>query len=215
MYQRDVSLIKDFVAVGGPDALVDGVVRFVLTTIQAGLSTCTGQAQKIIDDGLDANCLWGKKSDGLAYARDNKEWLYGQVYKIAETHGYDTVEGCADVVQLFMAVPNLGMVKAAFVAQCLGFNVSCIDSHNIKRLGISPNLVKSPPSTMKPATVRKKIVQYVELCQECGTEYWWNSWCNYVAGNIANRKLDTGDIVSYYHVECVTYGFTSDYYSSY
>ena len=38
---------------------------------------------------------------------------------------------------------------------------------------------------------------------------------DYVAGNIANRKLDTGDIVSYYHVECVTYGFTSDYYSSY
>jgi hypothetical protein len=179
------------------------------------LSTCTGQAQKIIDDGLDANCLWGKKSDGLAYARDNKEYLYGQVYKIAETHGYDSVTGCADVVQLFMAVPNLGMVKAAFVAQCLGFNVSCIDSHNIKRLGISPNLVKSPPSTMKPATVRKKIVQYVELCQDKGTEYWWDTWCNYVAGNQANRKLNTGDIVSYYHVECVTYGFEPDFYSSY
>jgi len=232
MYQRDVSLIKDFVAVGGPDALVDGVVRFVLTTIQAGLSTCTGQAQKIVDDGLDANCLWGKKSDGLAYARENKEWLYGQVYKIVETHGYDSVTGCADAVQLFMAVPNLGMVKAAFVAQCLGFNVSCIDSHNIKRLGISPNLVKSPPSTMKPATVRKKVIQYVQLCRDlantpktknlmmcldCDTaaEYWWNSWCSYVAGNQANRKLNTGDIVSYYHVECVTYGFTTDYYSSY
>jgi hypothetical protein len=106
-----------------------------------------------------------------------------------------------------MDVPNLGMVKAAFLAQCLGFNVACIDSHNIKRLGISPNLVKSPPAAMKPATVRKKVEQYVELTQIEGSEYWWNSWCEYVAGNRANRALDTGDVVSRYHVECVTYGF--------
>jgi hypothetical protein len=38
-------------------------------------------------------------------------------------------------------------------------------------------------------------------------EYWWNSWCRYVAGNRANRALDTGDVVSRFHVECVTYGF--------
>jgi hypothetical protein len=99
------------------------------------------------------------------------------------------------------------MVKAAFLAQCLGFNVACIDSHNIKRLGISPNLVKTPPSGMKPATVRKKVEQYVELTQQEGSEYWWNTWCKYVAGNRANRALDTGDVVSRYHVECITYGF--------
>ena len=69
---------------------------------------------------------------------------------------------------------------------------------------------------MKPATVRRKVEAYINLCHTQadytnGTgstaEYWWNSWCEYVAGNRANRALDTGDVVSRYHVECVTYGF--------
>ena len=206
MYQRDVNEIKGFVRWRGPDALVNTGL-FVLLTIQAGLSTVRGSMVKVERDGYAADCLWGKKSDGYEYLQDNAEYLYGKLYHIADTKGYESVEACADVIQLFMQVPNLGMVKAAFLAQCLGFNVACIDSHNIKRLGISPNLAKSPPATMKPATVRKKVEQYVELTQVEGSEYWWNTWCEYVAGNRANRALDTGDVVSRYHVECITYGF--------
>jgi hypothetical protein len=206
MYQRDVNEIKAFVKWRGPDALVNNGL-FVLLTIQAGLSTVRGSMVKVERDGYAADCLWGKKSDGYEYLQDNAEYLYGKLYHIADTKGYESVEACADVIQLFMQVPNLGMVKAAFLAQCLGFNVACIDSHNIKRLGISPNLVKSPPAAMKPATVRKKVEQYVELTQVEGSEYWWNTWCEYVAGNRANRALDTGDVVSRYHVECITYGF--------
>jgi len=41
------------------------------------------------------------------------------------------------------------------------------------------------------------------MCQEDGTKYWWDSWCDYVAGNRANRLLDTGDVVSKFHVDCV------------
>ena len=206
MYQRDVNEIKGFVRWRGPDAMVNTGL-FVLLTIQAGLSTVRGSMVKVERDGYDADCLWGKKAEGYEYLVDNAEYLYGKLYHIADTKGYESVDACADVIQLFMAVPNLGMVKAAFLAQCLGFNVACIDSHNIKRLGISPNLVKSPPSGMKPATVRKKVEQYVELTQVEGSEYWWNTWCEYVAGNRANRALDTGDVVSRFHVECVTYGF--------
>jgi hypothetical protein len=206
MYQRDVNEIKAFVKWRGPDALVNTGL-FVLLTIQAGLSTVRGSMVKVERDFYQADCLWGKKADGYEYLNENKGFLYGKLYHIVDTKGYESVEACADVIQLFMAVPNLGMVKAAFLAQCLGFNVACIDSHNIKRLGISPNLVKSPPATMKPATVRKKVEQYVELTQQEGSEYWWNTWCEYVAGNRANRALDTGDVVSRFHVECITYGF--------
>ena len=206
MYQRDVNEIKAFVKWRGPDALVNTGL-FVLLTIQAGLSTVRGSMVKVERDFYQADCLWGKKADGYEYLNENRDFLYGKLYHIADTKGYDSVEACADVIQLFMAVPNLGMVKAAFLAQCLGFNVACIDSHNIKRLGISPNLVKTPPSGMKPATVRRKVEDYVELCQKEGAEYWWDTWCEYVAGNRANRALDTGDVVSRYHVECITYGF--------
>ena len=56
---------------------------------------------------------------------------------------------------------------------------------------------------LKPATQLKKVKAYVEMCQEDGTEYWWDTWCEYVAGNRANRLLDTGDVVSKFHVDCV------------
>jgi hypothetical protein len=128
------------------------------------------------------------------------------MYKIADAKGYKSVEACADVVELFMQVPNLGMVKASFLAQCLGFNVACIDGHNVKRLGINPNLVKTPPKAMKPETARRKVEEYIVLTQRAGSKYWWNTWCEYVAGNKANRKLTTGNVVSKFHVECITYG---------
>jgi hypothetical protein len=215
MYQRDVNEIKAFVKWRGPDALVNTGL-FVLLTIQAGLSTVRGSMVKVERDFYQADCLWGKKADGYEYLNENRDFLYGKLYHIADTKGYESVEACADVIQLFMAVPNLGMVKAAFLAQCLGFDVACIDSHNIKRLGLKPSIVSTPPSSMKPATVRHKVEAYINLCHTQadytnGTgstaEYWWNSWCEYVAGNRANRALDTGDVVSRYHVECVTYGF--------
>jgi hypothetical protein len=49
-----------------------------------------------------------------------------------------------------------------------------------------------------------KVKAYVEMTQATGgTEYWWNTWCEYVAGNRANKALDKGDVVSAYHVACV------------
>jgi len=199
MYTRDVELIKELT---DTNQSVVPVGLFVLLTIQAGLSTVKGQIAKVKTDGLDANCLWGEKANGLKYLQENDAYLYGKVKHIAETKGYNSIEACADAIELFLKVPNLGMVKAAFVAQCLGFNVACIDSHNLKRLGLSANAVKLNMKA-KPTTIRKKIEAYVSMTQEQGSQYWWNSWCEYVAGNRANKALDTGDIVSKYHVECV------------
>jgi hypothetical protein len=221
MYNRDATEIATLAKHSNS---VAPIIGFTLSTIQAGLQTCTGQAQKVIDNGYAANCLWGLKAEGLKYAIDNDAWLYGKAMHIADQHGYDSIEGITEAILLFMNVPNLGMVKASFVCQMLGFNVSCLDSHNLKRLGMNANFTKVP-ATMSDAGKRKKIAKYIELCQrpigvglgfsqalieyarshscDYNTEYWWNSWCDYVAGNQANRSLVTGDIVSRFHVECV------------
>ena len=118
MYVRDVAEIKAFVKWRGSDAFVNTGL-FVLLTIQAGLSTVKGSMIKVESDGVDANCLWGKKSDGYTYLQDNADYLYGKMYDIADKKGYFSVEACSDVVQLFMQVPNLGMVKASFLAQSI------------------------------------------------------------------------------------------------
>ena len=199
MYNRDAIEIKNTAKYKNS---VCGIVGFTLSTIQAGLQTCTGQAEKVIQHGLKADCLWGLKDKGLEYAIKNDAYLYQKTMHIVDQYGYDSIEGITEVILLFMQVPNLGMVKASFVAQMLGFNISCLDSHNLKRLGLSANFTKIP-ATMTDAGKRKKIKVYIELCQLEGTEYWWNTWCDYVAGNTANRSLPTGDIVSRFHVECV------------
>ena len=216
MYQRDVNEIKAFVKWRGPDALVNTGL-FVLLTIQAGLSTVKGSMVKVERDVYQADCLWGKKAEGYEYLVDNADYLYGKLYDIADKYGYDTPMGCQEIIRLFIKVPNLGMVKAAFFAQCLGFNTACLDSHNLTRFGVSSSAVKLNMKAKEP-TIRRKIAEYVQLChdlrkqsasipEQSSAEYWWNSWCYYVAGNRANRALDTGDVVSRFHVECITYGF--------
>ena len=197
-YARDVQAIRD---ISDAKQSVVPVVLFVLTTIQAGLSTCKGQIDDVNELGAGSRFMWGLKGDGLEYAKANDGFLYGKIKHIEQTFGLDSIDGCVEAIELFLNVPNLGMVKAAFVAQMFGFNVACIDSHNLKRLGLSANAVKL--GKVKPATRRAKIADYVKMTQIQGSAFWWNSWCDYVAGNRANKALDNGDIVSRYHVECV------------
>jgi len=199
MYNRDCNEIADY-ASKHPDNFVR-VVTFTLCTIQAGLSTVKMQMQDVDVNGLDSKYLWGKKSDGLAYTIANKHFLWGKLMALKE-RGTSDIDAVSDGIMLLRKVPNLELVKASFVMQMLGFDVACIDSHNLTRLGLPPSAVKIG-AKLKPATQLKKVKAYVEMCQEDGTKYWWDSWCDYVAGNRANRLLDTGDVVSKFHVDCV------------
>ena len=199
MYQRDCKEIEQH-ALASPAGLVD-VIEFTLCSIQAGLSTIKLQRKDIAKQGISSRFLWGKKAEGLQYAMKHRERLWGKLVALREASS-DNVETVCDAVDLLEAVPNLGLVKASFVAQMLGFNVACLDSHNLKRIGKTEAFVRLE-KTLKPKTRRKKIVRYVSFCQERGSEYWWNTWCEHVAGNKANRDLDTGDLVSRYHVQAV------------
>jgi len=199
MYRRDCKEIEEY-ALSSPAGLVD-VIEFTLCSIQAGLSTIKLQRKDIAKVGFPSRFLWGKKREGLQYAMKHRERLWSKLVALRET-SYDEVETVCDAVDLLETVPNLGLAKASFVAQMLGFNVACLDSHNLKRAG-KTSAFTSLPKTLKPKTRRKKIVRYVTFCQERGSEYWWNTWCEYVAGNKANRDLDTGDLVSRYHVQAV------------
>ena len=128
---------------------------------------------------------------------EHKRVIYAAIKEAVRTG--DAV-GAIDVLT---NVPNLGVVKAAFVAQLCGMDVACIDSHNCDRLGLARTALRLA-KTVKPATKLKKIGDYVALCKRTGgSQYWWDTWCEYVAGNSANKKLPTGDAVSAFHVEAV------------
>jgi hypothetical protein len=85
-----------------------------------------------------------------------------------------------------------------------GFDVSCLDTHNLRALSLAAKDVKCDAklSLDKKAA---KVQQYVKLTRSSGgAEHWWNTWCLFVASKGGlNKSLDTGDIVSAYHVKCV------------
>jgi len=195
MYQRDCKKIAKF-ALKNPDNLAR-VTTFVLTTIQAGLATTHNQMLDIDKVGADSKYLWGNKRDGYLYMQEHKRVIFAAIKEAVKTG--DAVAA----IDVLTNVPNLGVVKAAFVAQMCGLDVACIDSHNCDRLGLSRSALKFPKG-VKPETKRKKIADYVQFTRDTGgAEYWWNSWCEYVAGNRANKMLATGDMVSKFHVTAV------------
>lgn len=195
MYQRDMPLMRDH-ALASPRGLVD-VIGFVLCTIQQPLQSVKNQMADLRINGADSRYLFGSKRDGYRYAVDHAPVLHAAMVKAVETR--DAV-GAVDVLS---NVPGLGIVKASFVAQICGLEASCLDTHNLKRLGL-PETAFRLAKSVKPETKRNKISSYLELCVKTGgSEHWWNSWCAAVAGNRANKTLVCADTVSAYHWECI------------
>jgi hypothetical protein len=174
MYNRDMPLIKAH-ALASKYGLTD-VITFVLLTIQQPF-------QGVVRvEGRDCSLLFGSKRAGFDYATEHAAVLHAAIVKAVEV---GDVIGALDVLT---NIPGLGVVKAAFVAQLCGLEVGCLDSHNMSRLR---------------ETKMAKIKAYVATCAKLGgSEYLWNSWCDFVAGNRGNKRLTSGDTVSAFHVEC-------------
>jgi len=194
MYKRDNKKIAQFILKDADNTVIG--ITFVLGTIQNALSNVGKFMDGVANGGADSISMTMKRN-GYLYAVEHKHVLH-EALKAAVKHN-DPV-GAIDVLT---NVPNLGIVKAAFVAQLVGLDVACLDSHNLDRLGLNRAALKFA-KTVKPETKLKKIQDYVHLTQVTGgTEYWWDTWCNYVAGNRGNKKLTTGDMVSKYHADCI------------
>lgn len=195
MYDRDVPLMRAH-ALASPAGLVD-VIAFVLCTIQQPLRSVGAQMADIRANGASSKFLFGSKRAGYQYACDHADVLHAAIVKAVEVN--DAI-GAIDVLS---NVPSLGIVKASFVAQICGLETACLDTHNLKRLGLAETAFKLAKS-VKRETKLAKIAHYVGVCRETGgSRHWWNTWCEYVAGNRANRTLTTGDAVSAYHVACL------------
>lgn len=195
MFDRDMPLLRAH-ALSCPQGLVD-VIAFVLCTIQQPLQSVAKQMADIRANGAEARALFGSKRGGYTYAVEHKEVLFAAVSKGAE------VGDVVGTVDALLAIPGLGVVKASFVAQICGLEVACLDTHNLRALGLSESAFKLPKG-LKADTRRAKVAAYIALCCETGgSRHWWNTWCATVAGSKYNRSLPTADAVSAYHVECV------------
>ena len=201
MYQRDCNAIAHY-AMSSPAGLYD-VIEFTLCTINMPLSRVIQQRVSIKAEGIHSKWVSSTKAQGIEYAKSNIFHLHEAITSIAQRYGTDTIDGAQEAVDLFVSIPSIGMVKAGFIAQMCGFEVACLDRHNIRMLGLSETALLLNKK-VKPELRKRKIRDYVKLCRRKGAEYWWNTWCNYVADKGGmNKSLPTGDAVSKYHVDAI------------
>jgi len=201
MYQRDCTEIVQH-ALQSPDGLYD-VIEFTLCTINMPLSRVIEQRKSIKLHGIMSKWVSSTKAQGITYAQEHKVELHTLMLNIRETAGCDTIDGAQAIVDLFMRIPSIGMVKAGFIGQMLGFQVACLDRHNDRALGLSESALRINKKASQEVRL-KKIREYVKLCRRKGSEYWWDTWCNFVADRGGmNKSLPTGDAVSRYHVDAV------------
>jgi hypothetical protein len=198
MYDRDALAIAAH-AKASAEGLMD-VIEFTLCTIQQPLQQVLRQRRDIAERGAESPYLFSSKRAGWVWAQDNKGYLWRVMLDILKRE--DSADRKADLIQHFMQVPGLGMVKAAFVVQMIGGGTACLDTHNLNALGMTQAQVKIGPK-LKAETARRKVLDYVKLCDETGgAAHWWNRWCDYVAGR-RGSPLKTGDEVSAYHFHTV------------
>ena len=200
MYKRDCVKISNYAAESS-DNFYD-VLEFVLCTINMPLSRVIPQRLSIKQDGLSSKWLSKVKASGVNYGQTHKDDLYSTTFNIKAKYG-SGLAGSYRAVNHLTQIPSIGLVKAGFIAQMCGFNVACLDRHNVREFDIDPKVLTLSKGIKKELQL-KKCKTYTQLCQKNGSEYWWDFWCNFVADKGGmNKSLPTGDSVSEYHVKAI------------
>lgn len=73
-------------------------------------------------------------------------------------------------------VPGLGIVKAAFVLQLAGRDIACLDSHNLRKLGMREKFFKLGRKDGHKNPTRPKLAKYLELAAGKSRQF-WDEWC--------------------------------------
>jgi len=192
MFKQHQPIIEKY-ARQNPDNL-EKVLVFVLTTIQKRLSTCVAQRKQINISGVNSVCLNGRKQRTYKEIVATKAYLYDKIFS-------DDISNAEKLLEI-TSIYGIGTVKAGFIMQlCLG-EIGCLDVHNLKRFGLSPNVFKVSDK-MPQATAIRKANFYIKTCEDLGgCEYLWDSWCQYLAEIYPNIYTDAND-VSDLHVNCI------------
>jgi len=193
MFARDCAAIN--AACLADKSAIVGAGLLTLLSIRQPFYLVPTQFASVQRMGAESQYLFGWKKEGFrTLAREAEGFrLAALAYKAAPSG-----EALDALVQRFMTVPGLGIVKASFLAQLVIGEGACLDSHNLERLGLRAEFFKTP-KTLKAATIAEKIKTYRLTWSERGdSAYWWDSWCELIAAKYPKHFSD-GAAVSALH----------------
>lgn len=154
-------------------------VMFAVCSIRQPTIGVPDQLAVLFDGAEDENPLFGSKFDAWAYISDNakcaKLWR-----DLLDCNAVTSTrqDGCELAILALLRVPGLGIVKAAFVAQLMGYDVACLDARNIARDKRNPRAYRTDGKA--PEALRPKVKKYVAETYGRAAEY-WDAWCVDVA----------------------------------
>ena len=196
MYINHAKAIQDY-AKQSSNNLVDVITMVVLSIQQPWLSV-GDQMADVKQNGLDSKFLWGNKRKAYTYITKRKDFIYNQYLAVINSNKSDD-DKAYSLMNIFLRVEGLGMVKAGFVCQLSAGLVGCIDLHNIRLYGIDEKVLKLPKS-LKTKTLRDdRINKYISICHNIGTENLWDTWCDYLSTK--SPKWSNGFEVSKVHYD--------------
>jgi len=181
------------------------VALMVSLSIQQNWLTVGDQLADVRKNKTDSKYLtWEMKRNTYEYLQANKHKMYAQAMAVINSKQSDT-EKAQSLMKVFLRVTGLGLPKAGFMCQLMAGLVGCMDVHNIKMYGLDPKsltLAKNPKTNKGIEANSRKILDYINLCHDYGTENLWNSWCSLLSTK--SKKWVDGNHVSEVHYTYLT-----------
>ena len=178
-------------ALENAENLADTALMVVLS-IRQHWHRIGNQLTDVRSKGADSIYLFSHKKACYLYLQENKERLYRETLK-----HLDNREALLD---LWLDVPFLGLVKAGFVIQLATGKIGCIDSHNLTLYNIPVSTVTFNKKC-KPDTRAKRIKAYIQACDTVGgTLSLWANWCELMA-NKYQKHFTNANHVSMLHID--------------
>lgn len=150
---------------------------FAILSIRQATINVPGQIEALFDptEENNANPLFGSKFAAFDYLMSAAgACLWAEVRAPLG----NTRASCEYAILKLLEVPGLGIVKAAFITQLMGYDVACLDARNVAREGRNGRAYRSDGKT--PRQLSPKVRQYV--AETFGkAEIYWNAWCEDVA----------------------------------
>lgn len=176
----------------GPDGLRD-VVYFVAATVGVQFATVERRLAAI------RSHHWGGVRNASTVRRTT-EYVDAHARSLYDALVANPTR--VDAVESLLDVPGLDTVKAGFVAQLLGYDVGCLDVHNLRRFNLNANAFTA--SALKTRERRReKIAHYADVCDRCGGSLrLWADWCDLIARRYPQQFADGADVSTRHVTAC-------------
>lgn len=177
MYKNHLPIIRD--AVRADLEVFRRGCMFAVCSIRQPTINVPDQLGILFDGEEGENPLFGHKFAAYDYLMSAKgATLWAEVRDITWYRLTPTKASCEYIIGRLLDVPGLGIVKAAFIAQLMGYDVACLDARNVAREGRNPRAFRTDGKN--PRQLATKVRMYV--AETFGkAEFYWDAWCQDVA----------------------------------